>query len=145
MKDNKPLIDWDELEKIDVTHERPGPVADSTAKALENAGRHIGFGLILAALIGVGGWIGYIEYKAYRAERALAIEAQRIENEAAKQQQAMERQRQAEARRNAAIAQRNREQRQTREMHARECRYWRGKYKTLKTPEIRAMVTKHCK
>ena len=139
----KPLINWDDLENTHVTNIRYGE-DKGTGQGMENAGRHIGLGLIFAAAIGVFGWIGYIELKEYPVRQEMAAEQQRMKIQMERQQAADERRRQQQAAQQAAINKQRAQARETRAMNARECRYWRGQYSKHKTPEIRAMVRKHC-
>lgn len=139
MKRDKPLINWDDIDSIDLDEEDlpEGYRARDTAHAVESAGKSIGIGLIIAALIGVGGSIGYIEYKEYRVDQATVIAVQRMRETA-------ERERQRIAERDIMLNKQRAEDRETRAMHARECRYWRAQYNNHKNPKIYAMVKKHC-
>jgi uncharacterized protein HemX len=143
---DKPLIDWDKLEDTEVENNlgwddlKPGykrPEDRAGAGSIAGA-------IILAAVIMVGGWVGYHEYKEYQVRQALAVAEQKLQLELERQKQAAARRRAVIAERNAAIEKRNQEAREVRAMNRRECRYWRGQYSKLKTPEIRTMVRKHC-
>ncbi|PHR67259.1 hypothetical protein [Alcanivorax sp.] len=129
-------LDWDDL-KASNKNTGQGSAAGTIAAAI-----------IFSSVITIGGWIGYQEYKEWEAEQAAIKMIQQFNQETKAITERANRERariRAEReKRNAAIEQRNRETRETREMNRRECRYWRGQYSKLKTPEIRAMVRKHC-
>jgi|GEM_PF-1742541 len=159
MKDNKPLMDWDDLEKIDVTHERyewNDPKKGSRDES--SPASTIAIAIIAAAVILVGGWIGYQEYKERQRERE-AIAALNYFNQQA--QAITEKANRDTARMKAEMAERRLERKLSSERGIDEireaqlakmkraekkenCRYWTSQLRKSDTVGNRKMVKQYC-
>ena len=133
----------DDIGKVRPERVSPSPIQynDLTQKPVENGAGTIALAIIAAAIIGVGGWIAYIEYSAYRAERDIKIELQ------AEQQRvnaARERQRLQQQRREEAARTRARQQQVTSQQNSAECQFWTLQHQNHATERTAAEVRKHC-
>lgn len=112
----------------------------------------IALGIIIASIIAVGGWIAYIEYKAFTLERQHRIEVQALAERAEieRKRVAIERQRAAEARRNQQAYQASKTEGMTRAINdarlqaSQTCQFWRQQHETNPTERTEAEVAKNC-
>lgn len=101
----------------------------------------IALAIIAAAIIGVGGWIAYIEYSAYRAERQVRIEAQAERDRLAA---ARERQRVQQQRREETARIRARQQQVTTQQNSADCQFWTQQHQNHPTERTAVEVQRHC-
>lgn len=108
----------------------------------------LGVSIIFAAVISAGIYIGYVEYKAYKIERA-AVEAAEALNrqmaaEAAKQQARIraERQAQAEKARVKRIAEE--EERKFKAQSSHNCQFWKTQHGKNPSEKTAAALKKYC-
>ncbi|MEO1902145.1 MAG: hypothetical protein ABGX87_10365 [Alcanivorax sp.] len=118
-----------DMDKI-TPHRSTPPTEYIHHKPDSNGAGTIALAIIAAAVIGVGGWIGYIEYSAYSAKRQIELEAQ-----AAKQRILDARER---ARRNAESRELYQQQ------NSADCRFWKLQNKNAPTTRTARKVKQHC-
>ena len=139
---------WDDDQDLRALHRSP-----ISEKYGENSGLVlIALSVIIAALIVVIGWIGYIEYKAFALERHQRIEVEALAERAKieRQRLAVERARATEARRTQQAYQASNADAMTRAINdarlqaSQICQFWRQQHETNPTERTEAEVAKNC-